>query len=110
MRATVESEGILLGTRVAAMSKRWTRCLFGLGSILVVLYVGSYFALSRRGYAQADRWNMHDAFYYFTPENTQSWRQRNDTCVYLFWPAKIVDQLLGFGKVPASEPLWGLSR
>jgi hypothetical protein len=91
------------------MSKRWTRCLFGLGSILIVLYVGSYFALSRRGYTEAERFNMR-AFYYFTPENTRSWRQRNQACVYLFWHLNIVDQWLGFGKAPASEPLWGLSR
>jgi hypothetical protein len=49
-------------------------------------------------------------FYYVTPENTRSWRLRNHTCADLFFPLNAVDQWLGFGRFPAREPLWGLSR
>jgi hypothetical protein len=77
--------------------------------LLLVLYVGSYVALSRRGYAEADRFGM-TGFYYFTPEDTDSWRRRNYACVYLFWPLNAIDRWLGTGRWPASEPLWNLSR
>ena len=91
------------------MPKR-VRCLLVLFGLLFVLYVGSYYVLSRRGYAEADRYNMGKCFYYFTPENTDSWRFRNYTCVDLFSPLNAVDRALGFGRYPAGEPLWGLSR
>jgi hypothetical protein len=90
------------------MPKRM-RCLLVLFALLFVLYVGSYYVLSRRGYAEADRYNMK-GFYYVTPENTDSWRLRNYTCVDLFLPLNAVDRWLGFGRCPACEPLWGLSR
>jgi hypothetical protein len=60
------------------MPKR-VRCLLVLFGVLFVLYVGSYYVLSRRGYAEADRYNMGKCFYYFPPENTDSWRFRNYT-------------------------------
>jgi hypothetical protein len=91
------------------MPKR-VRCLLVLFALLLVLYVGSYYVLSRRGYAEADRYNMDKGFYYFTPENTDSWRVRNYACVDLFLPLNAVDRWLGFGRWPACEPLWGLSR
>jgi hypothetical protein len=83
--------------------------LLVLGLLLFVLYVGSYIGLSRRGYAEADRYRMA-GFYYFFPENSNSWRFKNYGCVYLFWPLNEVDRWLGLGRYPSSEPLWRLSK
>jgi hypothetical protein len=73
------------------------------------LYVGSYVVLSRRGYAEADRYNMK-GFYYFFPENSAAWRWKNYGCMHLFRPLNALDRWLGLGRHPASEPLWGLSK
>jgi hypothetical protein len=78
-------------------------------AVFLLLYVGSYAVLSRRGYAEADRYNMK-GFYYLTPEKTVQWRFENSTCIYLYLPLNVADQWLGTGRSPASEPLWGLSR
>lgn len=78
-----------------------------LGAILLVIYVGSYVILSRQGYAQADQFKMK-GFYYFMPEDTDSWRFWNFACVYLYWPLNVVDCWIGLGRYPASEPLWQL--
>lgn len=78
-------------------------------ALLVVAYSGSYLLLSRRGYAEADRDNIH-GFYYFAPVQSDTWRVTNYGCVYLFSPANWVDRSVGFGRPPAREPLWGLSR
>ena len=88
--------------------KQWKQMLAVVG-VLLLLYVGSYGALSRRGYAEADEYNMK-GFYYFAPEDSESWRWKNYGCVYLFWPINAVDRWLGWGRHPGSEPLWGLSR
>jgi hypothetical protein len=92
-----------------AMRKKWKRLLLWFGAILLLLYVGSYAVLSRRGYAEADQYGMK-GFYYFFPENSDEWRWKNYGCVYLFWPINAVDRWLGLGRDPASEPLWGLSN
>jgi hypothetical protein len=92
--------------RGAAVRKK--RLLLVLGWFLLALYVGSYVALSRRGYAEADQYNMK-GFYYFAPEESASWRFRNYACAYVFWPLNAVDRWLGLGRYPASEPLWRLS-
>ena len=89
------------------MRKR--RSLLAVVVLLFVGYVASYLALSRRGYATADRYHIC-GFYYFLPEKSDAWRVKNYGCVLLFSPLNIVDRWLGFGRVPASEPLWGLSR
>ena len=90
------------------MRKKWKRLLLVLGALLV-LYVGSYVALSRRGYAEADQCHLQ-GFYYSCPEDSDAWRLRNCTCVYLFWPLNIVDRWLGLGRCPASEPFRGLGK
>jgi hypothetical protein len=76
---------------------------------LLLLYVGAYAVLSRRGYAEADSWHMY-GFYYFTPEDSDGWRLRNYTCVWLFSPINAVDRFVGLGRPPAAEPLYHLSR
>jgi hypothetical protein len=83
------------------------RLLLILAALLVV-YVASYLALSRRGYAEARRWHV-DGFYYFTPQDNDVWRAANLSCVVLFAPANGVGRLLGFGMPPGNEPLWALA-
>ncbi len=80
-----------------------------LAIIFLALYVGTYAVLSRRGYAEADQWKFK-GFYYFTPAPTDHWRSTNYGCAFAYWPINQVDQWLGLGRAPASEPLWGLSN
>jgi hypothetical protein len=94
---------------VGAVRKKGKRLLWVFGAVLLVLYVGSYVVLSRRGYAEADQYNMK-GFYYFFPEDSDAWRLQNYGCVYLFWPLNVIDRQLGWGRYPASEPLLGLSK
>lgn len=78
--------------------------------LLLILYVGPYLALSRRGYAEADRYNMK-GFYYLAPANSTRWHVLNTTCYIVFYPLNAVDRLLGTGRVPGwTEPLWGLEK
>jgi hypothetical protein len=93
----------------AALPKRRKWSLWVLGALLL-LYVGSYAALSRRGYAEADQYNMNGGFYYFSPDSSEAWRWKNYGCAHLFWPINAVDRWLGLGRHPACEPLWGLSK
>jgi hypothetical protein len=90
--------------------KKGKRPLLVFGALLLLLYVGSYVGLSRRGYAEADRYDMKGGFYYFSPEDSDAWRWKNYGCVSLFWPLNVVDRWLGFGRHPSPEPLWGLSK
>ena len=92
-----------------AVQKRWKRLLLVFSVVLLLSYVGTYAVLSRRGYADADQYNMK-GFYYFFPEESDAWRRKNYGCVYLFSPINAVDRWLGSGRHPASEPLWGLSN
>jgi hypothetical protein len=89
--------------------KKRKRLLLVFVALLLLLYVGSYVVLSRRGHAEADKYNIH-GFYYVYPEDSRAWRLKNYGCVYLFWPLNVVDRWLGFGRYPASEPLWGFSK
>lgn len=91
------------------MQKKWKRYLWVLGTLLLLVYVGSYIVLSRRGYAEADQYNIK-GFYYRYPVDSDAWRLKNYGCMYLFWPLNVVDRCLGLGRYPASEPLWGLSK
>lgn len=53
------------------MAKTRKHFLLALGAVLLALYIDSYYILSRRGYAEAKRWNLY-GFYYFTPEDSAS--------------------------------------
>ena len=75
--------------------------------LLIAAYVGSYVWLSRRGYAEADQYDMV-GFYDFFPENSDAWRYKNYGCVFLYWPLNFLDRSVGLGRCPASEPLWSL--
>lgn len=88
------------------MSKRRTMMLW---AFLLFLYIGSYLWLSRRGFDEARAWNAK-GFYFFSPQDSDTWRYANQTCVYLYSPLIVVDEQLGTGMSPASEPMWGLSK
>lgn len=85
------------------------RLVLVFGVLLLLLYIGSYVVLSRRGYADAEQYNMK-GFYYFFPADSDAWRSINYGCVCLFWPINVVDRWIGTGRYPASEPLWRLGR
>ena len=86
---------------IAMKSKRKTIWLFG---CVFAVYVGSYLALSRRGYAEADRFDTA-GFYYFPPEDSRAWRVENYGAAVLFWPLNAVDRMLGCGREISSEPM-----
>ena len=44
-----------------------------IGLVLCVIYVSSYLALSRRGFAQADEWNAR-GFYFITLSSHKAWQ------------------------------------
>lgn len=77
--------------------------------LLLAAYVASYMSLSRRGYAEADQYGMK-GFDYIFHERTDAWSFTNYGCVVLFWPLNAVDRALGYGRYPAREPLWELSK
>lgn len=71
-------------------------------AIFLGLYVASYLALSRQGFSRDG--------YFFPPQPTAAWRVGNYACVVAYYPLILVDYCLGTGSLPASEPLWGLSK
>jgi hypothetical protein len=77
--------------------------------VVLLLYVGSYLALSRPAFAEARRYNGV-GFYFFPPQSTWRWRYSNFGCVFFYYPLIVLDTSLGTGMPPAKEPLWGLSR
>lgn len=89
--------------------KPWKRVASYVLVFLFGLYLGSYVALSRRGYDDARRYNIK-GFFYFPPEDSDDWQFRNYTCVWLFAPLNQVDQWLGLGRPPGCAPLFRLSR
>jgi hypothetical protein len=86
--------------------RRRTSMLLAIGGVLLLLYVGWYVGLSRRGYAEADA-RKFKGFYYLAPEDTDAWEYKNYGCAGVFWPLNIADRAIGFGREPASEPLVG---
>jgi hypothetical protein len=88
--------------------KKRTAMLLALAGVFLLLYVGLYVGLSRRGYAEADT-GKFKGFYYLAPEDTEAWEYKNNACVVVFWPLNILDRAIGLGREPASVPM-GLSR
>lgn len=76
-------------------------------AFVLILWIGSYAALSRRGYAEADQWNS-EGFYYFTPENTDAWRWSEAMCTCVFWPLNVIDRSIGLGRGHCAAPMWDL--
>jgi hypothetical protein len=88
---------------------RFQRALVGAILIcLLAVYVGSYLALSRAGFAYADAYDMN-GFYFSPPENSDRWRFWNYTCVRLYYPLILVDNWLGTGRAVGAEPTWSLA-
>ena len=71
---------------------------------MILIYISSYIILSRRGFSQADKYNI-EGFYFFLPKNTTTWRVMNYSCVYLYYPLIKIDVFLGTGRGIANEPL-----
>jgi hypothetical protein len=78
-------------------------------SLVFLTYLTSYLVISRHAYAQAEQSGIK-GFYYFTPENADSWRWKNYGFIVFYYPINVVDQWLGTGRAPAKEPLWQLSK
>lgn len=76
--------------------------------VLLLLYVGSYAVLSRRGLAQSKAMGAK-GLYFFPPEDTDSWRRWNYGCVILYYPLIAIERWLGTMDGAASEPMWRLS-
>ena len=74
---------------------------------LLIVYVASYVALSRRGYAEADGWEV-ERFYYLQPRDSIAWRLTNYGCVAFYGPLNLIDRALGLGRAPAPEPMFHL--
>ncbi|HQR06075.1 MAG TPA: hypothetical protein PLN21_04590 [Gemmatales bacterium] len=90
-----------------ATLKKWKWILVLVAGLLLGLSVGVYLGLSRRGYVEADQFNMK-GFYYFLPEESDAWRSREGICEILFAPLNGIDRLIGCGRDHAFEPLWHL--
>jgi hypothetical protein len=69
---------------------------------IMVAYVGSYLALSRSGYRQADRLNIK-GFYFVTPTDPCS-RALNHALVIVYYPLVLAERELGTGRLPARDP------
>jgi hypothetical protein len=69
------------------------RRLTVIGTLLLLLYVGAYVGLSRRGYSEARRDGMH-GFYYLPPKDSDAWRFGNGTCILLFYPLNALDSFV----------------
>jgi hypothetical protein len=76
--------------------------------ILLTLYVGSYYVLSRRGFREADELKWHGFYFVNPPRDSPTWRRWNYSLVTFYSPLIWIDNALGTGRTPASEPMWGL--
>ncbi len=74
---------------------------------MIVLYIGSYLALSRAGFRFADRTNC-EGFYFVEPHDEYDDRV-NHICVIVYYPLIFIDNLIGTGRSPASAPTRSLS-
>lgn len=82
--------------------------LMSLLTMLLGSYLGSYLALSRRGFAHADQMG-YEGFYFFPPQDNNSWRLRQQGCAVFYFPLIEIDKRIGTGRTVGSEPMWGLS-
>jgi len=90
------------------MTKRKKRLIWTIVLAFLLVYVGSYAVLSRRGFRDADECGMEGGFYFLHPEPTDAWRMKNYGLVYLYYPLIFIDyEVLGTGRAVAFEPFWG---
>lgn len=71
--------------------------------VALLLYVGSYLALSRAGYRHADEYNVK-GFYFCTPDS-QINAIAHETAGIVYSPLIVLDVGLGTGRWPAKQPL-----
>jgi hypothetical protein len=83
--------------------------LLGILAFLLVAYVTSYIVLSRRGFAMSKALGC-EGFYFFPPEDTDSWRRTNYGLAKFYYPLIVIDNWIGTGMPVGHEPLWKLSR
>jgi hypothetical protein len=96
------------GTGLRIRGRRWVRWLLAAFLwLLVVTYYGSYYYLSRRGMAEAERLGLRYFFYVPFEEvartHDMTWQRR---FVYLYEPLNEVDQLWFGGKDPCRHVTW----
>jgi len=80
------------------MSKRRITVL-----VLLMLYAGTYLALSRAGFRWADRTNV-EGFYFVEPRNEVADKVHH-ACTIVYYPLILTDNLIGTGRPPAHAPL-----
>lgn len=68
----------------------------------LLAYVGSYFVLSRRGYAHAD--SVGSPGFWFVPPNTKRDVQRNNELIRVYFPLLRLEQFFGSWRGLAHEP------
>ena len=90
-----------------ASKKRKRVTILGVVLVLLMTYGGSYWGMSRRGFAWAD---AHDAegFYFLVPHDSPVWWVGNYGLAFVYYPLVVVDNKLGTGRPLASEPMWDL--
>ncbi len=84
---------------------RWLRVV---AVATLILYVGSYYGLSRRGFREADRYGA-EGFYFVFPRDRLS-ENVDLACYCAYWPLVQIDVVVGTGRVHASLPLHTLSK
>ena len=90
----------------AKHARRWT-ALIVIG-VAVLVYAGAYLWLSRAGFSRAD---AHDTegFYFVEVDSAETFRAHR-TIAYVFYPAILVERVLGTGREPANERCGGLNE
>ncbi len=76
--------------------------------VFLTVYLGSYWVMSRRGFAMADEYGIQ-GFYFYLPEDSDQWRRVESSTYMLYLPLVHIDCWMGTGRGHASEPLWHLS-
>lgn len=74
-----------------------------------VVYVGSYVALSRHGFAVSDQAGI-TGFWFFELRPTDAWEVSNYGCVAFYAPLIYLDYHFVGKRQPANVPLMGLSK
>ena len=96
---------------MAVRSRLWHWLLLALVALALVLYVGTYYHLSRRGMEEARAFHMHGFLYVPADEvfATQDLSQHYFR-MRLYAPLNWLDQTLCGGDGPVRGITWGLSK
>ena len=74
--------------------------------MVLLAYAGTYLWLSRTGFNSADTYDA-DGFYFVEVDSPATFRVHR-VLTLVFSPAILIERVLGTGRDPAKEPLWGL--